>query len=135
MTAAGKHELSLRDSAGRFRIVALAEAFTWVGLLAGMYVKYLADSPTEIGVSIFGPLHGALFIAFVFAAVLAGVAFRWNAGTWILALLAAVVPFGTVTFVIWADRRGLLAPRVPVAGGDRHSDHWAVTGAVTDLRP
>lgn len=113
MSAVAKHELSLRDTAGRFRIVALAEAVTWVGLLAGMYFKYLAASPTEIGVKIFGPAHGVLFIAFVVAAVLAGLAFRWGAGTWILALLAAVVPLGTVMFVIWADRRGLLARPVP----------------------
>ena len=109
MTAAGKHELSLRDTAGRFRIVALAEAFTWVGLLAGMYFKYLADSPTEIGVKIFGPAHGALFIAFVIAAILAGIAFRWGALTWMLAFLGSLVPLGTVMFVLWADRRGLLA--------------------------
>ena len=115
MSSDAKHELSLRHTAGRFRIVALAEAFTWVGLLAGMYVKYLAASPTEIGVKIFGPAHGALFIAFVIAAILAGIAFRWGPVTWILALLGAVIPLGTVMFVIWADRRGLLARPVPSA--------------------
>ena len=42
MTAA----LDVRSTAGRFRLVALAEAVTWVGLLTGMYFKYLGSPRT-----------------------------------------------------------------------------------------
>ncbi len=107
-----RYEVNLTTTAGRFRIVALAEAFSWVGLLVGMYFKYLGSPRTEIGVKIFGPVHGALFVAFLAAMVLAGIAFRWNPLTWLLALLGSFVPLGTVIFVMWADRRGKLGQSV-----------------------
>ncbi|MGB0436739.1 MAG: DUF3817 domain-containing protein [Mycobacterium sp.] len=91
-----------------FRVIALAEAASWVGLLIGMYFKYLGAPRTEVGVQIFGPVHGAIFIAFVAAALLAGIAFKWGLWTWLLALLGSLVPLGSVIFLIWADRRGLL---------------------------
>ncbi|HET9564779.1 MAG TPA: hypothetical protein VFP27_09810 [Mycobacterium sp.] len=33
-------------------------------------------------------------------------AVKWTVGTWLLALLASVVPFCSVIFLIWADRTG-----------------------------
>ena len=107
-----RYELDLTTTAGRFRIVALAEAFSWVGLLVGMYFKYLGSPRTEIGVKIFGPVHGALFVAFLAVMVLTGIAFRWSPLTWLLALLGSFVPLGTVMFVMWADRRGKLGQSV-----------------------
>jgi integral membrane protein len=98
----------VRSTAGRFRMVALAEAVSWVGLLIGMYFKYLGTPRTEIGVQVFGMVHGLVFIAFVITAVFAGLAFRWAPGTWLLALLASIVPLGSVIFLIWADRSRLL---------------------------
>ena len=59
-----------RNVAGWFRLVALAEAVTWVGLLVGMYFKYLGSPRTEIGVKVFGMAHGLVFIAFVVVALL-----------------------------------------------------------------
>ena len=101
----------VRTTAGRFRLVALAEAVTWVGLLVGMYFKYLGTPRTEIGVKIFGMAHGVVFIAFVVAAILVGRAFTWRASTWFLALLASIVPLGSVIFLIWAERTGRLGVR------------------------
>jgi integral membrane protein len=98
----------VRSTAGRFRIVALAEAVSWVGLLIGMYFKYLGTPRTEIGVKVFGMAHGLVFIAFVITAVFAGLAFKWAPGSWLLALLASIVPLGSVIFLIWADRAGIL---------------------------
>lgn len=100
----------VRSTAGRFRVVALAEALTWVGLLIGMYFKYLGSPRTEIGVKIFGMAHGLVFIAFVVTAVLAGIAYSWRLGTWLLALLGSLVPLGSVIFLIWADRSAKLGP-------------------------
>jgi integral membrane protein len=97
--------------AGWFRLVALAEAFSWVGLLVGMYFKYVGTPQTEIGVKIFGPLHGGIFIAFLVLALLAGMAFKWSVLTWVLALLGSIVPLGSVIFVIWADRTGRLGTK------------------------
>src|SRR3954452_4343291 len=93
-------------AAGWFRLVALAEAVTWVGLLVGMYFRYLGSPRTEIGVKVFGMAHGLVFIAFVVTALLTGIALKWAAGTWLLALLASIVPLCSVIFLIWADRTG-----------------------------
>jgi integral membrane protein len=92
--------------AGWFRLVALAEAVSWVGLLIGMYFKYLGSPRTEIGVKVFGMVHGLIFIAFVVTGLLAGIAFKWAVRTWLLALLASIVPLCSVIFLIWADRTG-----------------------------
>ena len=99
--------------AGWFRVIAFAEAVSWAGLLVGMFFKYAGSPRTEVGVKIFGPIHGGVFVAFVIAAILVGIAHRWRPGTWILALLGSIVPLGSVIFLIWADRTGRMA--APVA--------------------
>jgi integral membrane protein len=104
--AAMTNAFDVRSTAGMFRLVALIEAITWVGLLVGMYFKYLGSPRTEIGVKVFGMAHGLVFIAFVATGLLAGIAFRWAAGTWLLAGLASIMPLCSVIFLIWADRTG-----------------------------
>jgi integral membrane protein len=99
--------------AGWFRLVALLEVVSWIGLLIGMYFKYLGSPRTEVGVKVFGMVHGLVFIAFVVAGLLTGIALRWATGTWLLALLGSVVPLCSVMFLIWADRTGRMA--LPVA--------------------
>lgn len=106
----------LRTTAGRFRVVALLEAVSWVGLLVGMYFKYAGTPRTEIGVKIFGPVHGGIFIAFLVAALFAGIAFKWGIGTWLLALLGSIVPLGSVIFLMWADKAARLGEIRGAAG-------------------
>ncbi|WP_428352607.1 DUF3817 domain-containing protein [Mycolicibacterium sp.] len=106
----------MRDRAGQlFRVIAVAEAVSWAGLLIGMYFKYLGTPRTEVGVQVFGPVHGAMFVAFVAAALLAGTAYKWGLGTWLLALLGSVVPLGSVIFLIWADRNARMGAGSTVA--------------------
>jgi integral membrane protein len=93
-------------AAAWFRLIAFAEAISWVGLLVGMYFKYLGTPRTEVGVKVFGMAHGLIFIAFVVTALLVGTAVKWSARTWMLALLASIVPLASVIFLIWADRTG-----------------------------
>jgi len=90
-----------------FRTVAIAEALSWTGLLVGMYVKYVVGS-SEIGVQIFGPIHGGLFIAYVLITLITWRVFGWSIGVLITGLLAAIPPLATVIFDVWAERRGLL---------------------------
>jgi len=61
--------------AGWFRLIALAEAVSWVGLLIGMYYKYLgaANRDRRQGVRHDPRL---IFIAFVVAGLLVGIAFK-----------------------------------------------------------
>jgi RND superfamily putative drug exporter len=91
-----------------FVVVAVIEAFTWAGLLVGMYLKHVAGV-TELGVRVFGSLHGAAFIAYVVITLLTARAQRWSVfWTTALALLSAVPPFMTAVFERVARRRGLL---------------------------
>ena len=99
----------LGTTAKRFRFVAWLEAFTWAGLLIGMAFKYLPAEGNEIGVKIFGPIHGAVFVLFVLVALVTARALRWNLWTTALALLSSIPPFGTVVFEVWAARTGRLA--------------------------
>ncbi|MDA8370832.1 MAG: DUF3817 domain-containing protein [Nocardiopsaceae bacterium] len=88
-----------------FRIIAAVEAATWVGLLVGMFFKYVAVHD-EIGVQIFGPLHGGAFVLYGIAALISWVRLRWSVWTGLFALVASVPPLGTVVFERWASGTG-----------------------------
>ena len=96
-----------------FRIVAVAEALSWAGLLAGMYVKHVLGT-SEAGVQLFGPVHGGIFVAYVVVALVAARVLDWSRGTTLLALAASVPPLVTLWFERSASRRALL----PVRGAE-----------------
>ena len=93
-----------------FRLVARAEAVTWALLLAGMFLKHVTRT-TELGVQVFGMVHGVVFIAYCVAAVVVGVDQRWSPGRLLAGLVAAVPPFATLAFERYAVRAGLLDDR------------------------
>ena len=99
---------STRSGWGRiFAGVALLEAFTWAGLLVGMFLKYVTETTTAV-VAVFGALHGGAFIAYSVVALLTWWRLRWSPLVGIVALLAGIPPLGTLAFELWAARRGLL---------------------------
>ncbi|MBH0776835.1 DUF3817 domain-containing protein [Nocardia bovistercoris] len=112
MVAMGFYDL--RTVAGRFRIFAVLEALSWLGLLTGMAFKYIPDPGNEIGVKIFGPVHGGIFILFLLSALLAARELNWDWKTTVLALGSSIPPFCTVVFEIWAARTG----KLDTASGD-----------------
>ncbi len=91
-----------------FSVIALLEGLTWAGLLVGMFLKYTTET-TTLGVKIFGPLHGIVFISYVLITVLAAARLRWPLWATVVAVLAAVPPLVTIPMEIWFKRRGLLA--------------------------
>ena len=93
-----------------FRRVAVAEAVTWALLLLGMVLKY-GTGTTDLGVRVFGMLHGVVFIGYCLTTLLVGTDRRWSRGRVLLGLAASVPPFATVLFDRWAERRGMLGPR------------------------
>lgn len=99
-----------------FRLLAVAEAFSWAALLTGMYFKWIART-TELGVEIAGPVHGALFIGYGIAALVLWRLQRWPFVVAVFAGLSAVFPFATVLFERWADRRGHLTAADTSASG------------------
>ncbi|MBB4963645.1 DUF3817 domain-containing protein [Saccharothrix violaceirubra] len=96
----------LNTPVGRFRLLAFAEAVSWAGLLLGMFFKYVVVG-NEIGVKVFGPIHGAIFVGYVLVTLM--MAQKWSKGVLFVALLASIPPFGTVLFERWAQRQGKLA--------------------------
>ena len=97
-----------------FRAVAIAEACSWVGLLTGMFFKYVVVFD-DIGVNVFGPIHGALFVAYLAVTLVVARTFRWRLPITLIALVASIPPLATLWFERWARRRGVLAEPVAVA--------------------
>jgi integral membrane protein len=93
-----------------FRIAAVAEAISWTGLLIGMVFKYLVVFD-QIGVQIFGPIHGVLFLAYLTLAIVVWRRHGWSVPVGVLAVLAGVPPYGTVVFERWVSRTGRLTER------------------------
>lgn len=90
-----------------FAALALAEVVTWTLLLAGMFLKYVTRT-TDVGVSVAGPLHGFVFLAYCLCVVVIAVDARWSARRALAGLVSGVVPYLTVPFERAADRAGVL---------------------------
>ena len=83
-----------------FTWLARAEVVTWTLLLIGMALKYVTRT-TELGVSVFGLVHGVVFLAFVLVTVVLWVDQRWPLREVVLVLACAIPPFAT----LYAERR------------------------------
>ena len=100
----------MNQSGKAFAVIAMIEAVTWTGLLLGMFLKYVTES-TDLGVWLFGRLHGLAFLGYVVTTVLVGMRLRWPMWALLVALLAAVPPLLTWPVEWWFRRRGLLSDR------------------------
>ena len=74
-----------------------------------MFLKYVVPGD-DIGVAIFGPVHGALFTLYVVVALLTWSSLRWTPRVAVTAVLAGIPPFATWPFERWATRSGRLRP-------------------------
>jgi len=77
----------------------------WI-LIVAMILKYAAG--VDAAVLVGGSIHGFVFLAYAFAAVLVGVNQRWHLGLIAFAVLTAIVPYATIPFEVWLMRRGRL---------------------------
>jgi len=90
-----------------FQVAARVEAATWIGLLIGMAFKYeLADN--DLGVRVFGPLHGVAFIGYVLVTIVAARRFGWSWRLLLAGLLVSIPPAFTWPFERYVARRGHL---------------------------
>ncbi|AEV83269.1 membrane protein [Actinoplanes sp. SE50] len=87
-----------------FRATAIAEAFSWTGLLIGMYLKHVSHT-TDAGVWLFGRIHGALFVAYLAATLWTARTERWSLWRTAFALGASIPPLATLLFERWLTRR------------------------------
>ena len=79
----------------KFRIVALLEAISYLALLCATVVHRVFDGP-DAGVSVLGPIHGILFLAYLLLTLLVREEQGWTIGQTILVLFASTVPFGAI---------------------------------------
>jgi integral membrane protein len=75
-----------------FRIVAVAEAISWLLLIVATIVKYSADAP--LGVHVMGPIHGVLFLAYVILALEVRRRLSWDGRTTLTVLAESILPGG-----------------------------------------
>lgn len=99
----------LRTYAGWFRLVAIAEACSWAGLLIAMAFKYGLGMPT--GVTVLGWVHGLVFTGYVVTCLVVFSPLRWSFPVLVASLVSSIPPLASVAFERWASRRGLLTWR------------------------
>ena len=102
----------------QFRRIAIAEAITWALLLVGMFLKYVTKT-TELGVRVFGMVHGVVFITYCLITVATWVNQKWPARVGLMGLVSAIPPFATILFDRRAEAAGdLEGPWRFSAGGE-----------------
>ncbi|MEO9872095.1 DUF3817 domain-containing protein [Ekhidna sp.] len=80
---------------GRLRLIAFLEGVSLILLVfIAVPLKYMLDSPQAV--KAIGPIHGALFLLFIFSSLGVGIEQSWKfkKTTWIV-ILACFIPFGT----------------------------------------
>ena len=99
-----------------FRTFAIAELFTWAGLISALILRATADLNF---VPIAGGIHGFVFLCYVATTIFVWVNQKWRFRVGAIGVALAIVPFATFPFEVWADRRHMLAgPWRLAPGGD-----------------
>lgn len=86
-----------------YRILSIAEAVTWTLLIAALIARY------GFGVDEFvfpaGFTHGFVFLSYGAAVIVVGLNQRWPLGRIAFGVLTAIIPFATIPFDRWLERR------------------------------
>lgn len=82
--------------------IAFLEATSFIALLVAAVLKRTGGG--EVGVHVLGPIHGGLFLAYVFIALNLRAELAWSDRTTLLVLAGAVVPFGGYAVDWWLLR-------------------------------
>ena len=107
-----------------YKTFAVAEAFTWTFLIAGLITRAVVGIPSEIMFGV-GALHGAVFLGYGVSAALVGVNQRWSFGRILLAIFLAIVPYATVPFERSVEKKNLLVgPWRKTETDDARDKNW-----------
>ena len=85
----------------QFRIMAIAECYSWLALLVTMYLKYGLNMPEPN--KWVGMIHGVLFIGYCFYIAYFLFEEKWSFKKCLILFITAFLPFGT----FWAERKYL----------------------------
>ncbi len=88
-----------------FRTFAIAEAFTWAGLISAIILRSL-DVVNLVPIA--GGVHGFVFLSYVASTIFVWVNQQWKFSLGLTGLALAIFPFATVPFELSVDKRGLL---------------------------
>jgi integral membrane protein len=86
-----------------FRWVAIAEATSWLLLIAATAAKYYSGN--QVGVHVLGPIHGVLFLGYVLLAVLLRFRLGWSAAKLLVVLADSILPGGGYLVARWPELR------------------------------
>lgn len=107
-----------------FRLFAVAEVVTWALLLSALVIRSTVGLGSEV-FFVVGASHGFTFLGYGVTAVLVGVNQRWSIGRLVLGVALAIVPFATVPFDRFVERKGLLeGPWRKTKSSDPRDDNW-----------
>ena len=81
----------------RFRLIALAEAVTWLVLIAATVAKRAFD--VEEATAVIGPIHGVIFLVYLAAVMYLREDLGWSLKRTVVAIAAAVIPLGAYLIV------------------------------------
>ena len=77
-----------------FRLISILEGLSYILLLfIAVPIKYFGEN--EIFVKTLGMPHGILFIGYIILAIMIKYELEWKSKTFLIVLVASVIPFGT----------------------------------------
>ena len=83
----------IRKKFGRLRVVSMIEGLSLMLLVfVAVPIKYVLTAPMLV--KIFGPIHGGLFLLFIFMTIAAGVEHQWKFRRIAGLILSSIIPFG-----------------------------------------
>jgi integral membrane protein len=91
-----------------FKVVAVGEAVSYLLLLGASVAKHAFDMPGAV--PIMGPIHGLIFLTYLWLALLVRDELGWRLTTTLMVVVAAVIPLGG----LYVERR-VLADTTPTA--------------------
>jgi integral membrane protein len=97
-----------------FKVIALAEAVSYLVLLAASVAKRALDAPELV--TVVGPIHGVIFLAYVALALYVRERLGWNGWTTVMVIVAAVVPLGGLIVERRVPDDVAVAPVAPSGG-------------------
>lgn len=92
-----------------FKVVAVAEAVSYLVLLGASVAKHVFDMPGAVPVM--GPIHGVIFLAYLYLALMVREQLGWRLTTTLMVIVAAVIPLGG----LYVERRMLAEDPAPVS--------------------
>lgn len=94
-----------REAWGLFRLFALAEAFGWTILIAGILIDRTHWKYHGYAVPIAGQIHGMIFLSYFAIVLVTYGSLGWSRKKFIASLACGVPPYGTLVFEIFARQQ------------------------------